>query len=127
LNKYKNDLYLFLISRYSCKLFFLSNVSTLKYMDKINWSSLSYNTNIPYQFFEKYLDNPRYADKINLFYLSGNTNIPYKFFGEGRSLEKYIDTCRESSVPKINWYYLSKNIKYSYNNENLTNYLLLII
>ena len=36
-----------------------------KYKNKMNWNNLSRNTNIPYTFFEKYLEDPRYEDKIN--------------------------------------------------------------
>ena len=41
-----------------------------KYKDKINWIALSENTNIPYTFFEKYLEDPKYKDKINWYNLS---------------------------------------------------------
>jgi hypothetical protein len=38
-----------------------------KHLDKVNWTSLSYNTNIPYQFFEKHINFLR-----NIFLLVNN-------------------------------------------------------
>ena len=40
-----------------------------KYIDKVNWKRLSFNTNISEQFFEKHID------KVDWYYLSQNTNI----------------------------------------------------
>ena len=67
-----------------------------KHLDKVNWNYLSRNTNIPFTFFEKHLD------KVNWNNLSGNTNIPLSFFEKHISLG---DTC---GVDKVNWDCLSK-------------------
>ena len=41
--------------------------------DNLDWVALSKNTNIPFTFFEKYID------KVNWYSLSGNSSIPKHF------------------------------------------------
>ena len=78
-----------------------------KHLDKLNWYSLSGNTNIPYQFFEKHISSCEQRgvpDKVDWPSLSGNTNIPVTFF------EKHISSCEQLGVPdKVNWSCLSGN------------------
>jgi len=79
----------------------ISSCEQLGVPNKINWSMLSENTNIPFTFFEKHLD------KVDWFWLSGNPNIPVTFF------EKYLD--------KVDWSYLSgnTNIPFTFFNKHL--------
>ena len=99
-------------------------------IDKVDWSSLSGNTDIPFTFFEKHISScerlgvpdkldwyslsrninipyqffEKYLDKVNWSCLSKNTNIPVTFF------EKYISSCEQLGVPdKVDWSYLSYN------------------
>ena len=71
-------------------------------LNKVNWKSLSKNTSIPYQFFEKHLalQSKEMNIKIDWTELSGNTNIPVTFF------EKHLD--------KVDWYSLSRNTNIPY-------------
>ena len=49
-----------------------------KHLDKVNWSYLSGNTNIPFTFFNKHLalQSKEMNIKVDWSMLSGNTNIP---------------------------------------------------
>ena len=70
-----------------------------KHLDKVDWTRLSENSNIPVTFFEKQLKNEN-KDKVDLYNLSGNSNIPVTFF------EKHLENENKN---KINWYGLSGN------------------
>src|SRR5690348_12364896 len=61
-----------------------------KYIDRVNWNSLSSNPNIPLSFFEKYLY------KVNWDLLSGNLSILVSFF--------------EKNLVGVNWDLLSGNL-----------------
>ena len=78
-----------------------------KHLDKVYWSMLSENTNIPVTFFEKHISSCKQLgvpDKVNWYMLSRNTNIPLTFF------EKHISSCEQLGVPdKVNWSMLSGN------------------
>ena len=73
----------------------ISSCEQLGIPDKVDWYDLSYNKNIPFTFYEKYLD------KVNWYDLSYNKNIPFTFYEKHLQNKKYKD--------KISWDELLKN------------------
>ena len=117
--KYKYTFYIFSPIGREDREKHISSCEQLGVPDKLNWSCLSGNTNIPVEFFlltgredrEKYLalQSKEMNIKVDWIGLSGNTNIPVTFF------EKHISYCEQRGVPdKINWSILSGNTNIPY-------------